>query len=985
VFRVYAAIFALSGAAGLIYESVWSHYLKLILGHAAYAQTLVLAIFMGGMAIGAWAASRWTSRISNLLVAYALAEGIVGLIALSFHGVFQFASGLLLDHVLPGLDPGFAAAAAKLLFAALLILPQSLLLGATFPLLTGGLIRTRPQEAGAMVALLYFANSIGAVAGVLVSGFWLIGQVGLPGASLTAGIINLGLAIAVYFLAQREAGAIRAQTPSASPGGGATSYVLWAAGITGAASFCYEIAWIRMLSMVLGSSTHSFELMLAAFILGIALGGLWIKRRIDKISDPRRFLGVVQLAMGALAVLTLPLYNSTFDLMAGALGGIARTDTGYAYFSLLSHGVALLVMLPASFCAGMTLPLLTLILMRGAKGEKAIGQVYSANTLGSILGVLAAVHLVLPAIGLKGLLLFGSALDGVLGAYLASAGAAVGGRWRRAGWTAGFGATWFVCLIGAHLDPRRMGGGVYRYGRPALAQDVDVLRWQDGKTASIGLTRNPNGMVVISTNGKPDASINVASGAAASPDETTQVLAGVIPMLLAPRTAKAAAIGLGSGMTSHSVLAFAQVARMDTIEIEQAMVDSARFGYESIVPRTFSDPRSRIHIDDARAFFSGRGEKYDLIISEPSNPWVSGVASLFSAEFYRHVVRYLDTDGLFAQWIQLYETGTPVIASITQALDEVFPDYAIYATDNSNLLIVARAQGRMPKLNPQDMRQPAVRKMLARIGVTDPADLTDRYMGDRSIWSPLMRQVPAPMNSDFFPYVDLRAPRFRFTEANAIHLLSLGMSGVPLLEAFGLKAPPAMRAAQPPGANFEDAELAAHARWIRDYLIGRDRPELLVEVWQELATLTDAKSCEATQNAQIFSLNRFARRIIAYLHPEELAMIWNRLGAEGRCLATNPALGHWLQLFRRISARDFAGATPVADQLLQESGASLSGSVLQTLLVASLAGHLLGNDADGFAGIYSRHALPAANERRLDASLALDVILSQARNRGWRF
>lgn len=985
MFRVYATIFALSGAAGLIYESVWSHYLKLILGHAAYAQTLVLAIFMGGMAIGAWAAARFTSRISNLLFGYALVEGVVGVFALSFHGVFQFASGLLLDQVLPGLDPGLAAGTAKLVFATLLILPQSLLLGATFPLLTGGLIRTRPQEAGAMVALLYFANSIGAVAGVLLSGFWLIPKVGLPGASLTAGIINIALAIAVYGLAKRETGSYAPVAPKACADHSATSYVLWAAAITGAASFFYEIAWIRMLSMVLGSSTHAFELMLAAFILGLALGGLWIKRRIDTIADPRRFLGLVQLAMGALAVLTLPLYNWTFDLMGSVMSGIARTETGYAYFSLLSHGIALLVMLPASFCAGMTLPLLTLILMRGGKGERAIGQVYAANTLGSILGVLAAVHLVLPAVGLKGLLLFGTALDGALGAYLISTGLVAGGLWRRSGWTAAFCITWLVCLIGAHLDPRRMGGGVYRYGKPALDQKVEVLRWQDGKTASIGLVRNPSGLVVISTNGKPDASINMLPDAPAAPDEATQVLAGVLPMMLAPQTKKVAAIGLGSGMTTHSVLAFSQVAQIDTIEIEQAMVDSARFGYETIIPRAFRDPRSRIHIDDARAFFSGRGAKYDLIISEPSNPWVSGVASLFSAEFYRHVVRYLTDEGFFVQWIQLYETGVPIVASITQALDSVFSDYSIYATDNSNLLIVARAQGRMPQLSAENLKQAAVKEILERIGIHEFADFQERYLGNRSVWSPLMREVPVPMNSDFYPFVDLEAPRFRFTDTNAIHLLSIGMGGVPLLEGLGLKSHPSIRSARPQGANFEDGELAAHARAIRDHLIHGKQTELLVEVWQELATLYDSHDCKAAEKSQVFSLNRLARRLVTYLHPEELAAIWNHLAANGKCLAQNPALAQWLDLFRALSARNFTAATPIADALLNAWGSSLAGSVLQTLLIANLGGHVFAGDESGFAAAYRAYYLPAEREGRVDPSQALKVLVTQARDRAWRF
>ena len=984
MFRVYAAIFALSGAAGLMYESVWSHYLKLILGHAAYAQTLVLAIFMGGMALGAWLTSRLASRLTRPLLAYALVEGIIGVIALVFHPAFEFSSALLLDQVLPALEPGWSATLAKLLFATGLILPQSLLLGATFPLLTGGIIRTRPQEAGAMVALLYFANSIGAVAGVLFAGFWLIPMIGLPGTSLTAGLINVVLALVVYALAKDTATPAPAASGPETNSQGALAWVLWAAGITGAASFCYEIAWIRMLSMVLGSSTHSFELMLAAFILGIALGGLWIKRRIDRIENPKRFLGLVQLAMGVLAVLTLPFYNWTFDLMASAMAGIAKTETGYTYFALLSHGVALLVMLPATFCAGMTLPLLTLILMRGQQGEKGIGQVYAANTLGSILGVLAAVHLVLPTVGLKGLLLFGTALDGALGAYLIAAGAAAL-AWRgRHAWSAAFLALWLACLATAELDPRRMGSGVYRYGKSTLDNSVDVLRWLDGKTASIGLVRNPDGLVVISTNGKPDAAINVG-GSKVSPDEATMTLAAVLPMLHQPKISKVANIGFGSGMTTHTLLGFQGVARVETIEIEPKMVEAARHGYEQVIPRAFNDPRSKVHIDDARAYFSGRRDRYDLIVSEPSNPWVSGVSSLFSQEFYRHVVRYLRPDGLFVQWIQLYETGFPIIASITRALEQSFADYAVYAANDGDLLIVASPNRLLAPFETSNLDQGAAQEALAKIGFLSIEDLRLRFLGNRATWSSLIASVPAPTNSDYYPFIDQQAPRFRFLGQGAALLLTQGIAIVPVLEALGGKPLPRSELPVAGDTAFETAELAAYARFIRDHLAGDHRAELLVEIWEELALIRATKNCQASENARVFALHNLGQRVIPYLHPDDLEALWGRLANEATCLKTSPNAMRWFALLKALGARDYAGASLIADALLGEQHQQLLGKRLQTLVTASLLGHLLADAATPFLATYHSYYAPAISQRRLSPSLASDLVLARARAKGWSF
>src|SRR5262245_25019116 len=168
------AVFTLSGFAGLIYESIWSHYLKLFLGHAGYAQTLVLAIFMGGMAIGSWLAGRYSGRLGNLLACYAAAEALIGVVALFFHPVFVSVTDAAFAHVLPALGSPAAAAAVKWTLGAALIVPQTILLGMTFPLMSGALIRRYSAAPGETLALLYFTNSIGAAVGVLVAGFVMV-------------------------------------------------------------------------------------------------------------------------------------------------------------------------------------------------------------------------------------------------------------------------------------------------------------------------------------------------------------------------------------------------------------------------------------------------------------------------------------------------------------------------------------------------------------------------------------------------------------------------------------------------------------------------------------------------------------------------------------------------------------------------------------------------------------------------------------------
>lgn len=382
-------IFAISGFSGLIYESIWTHYLKSFLGHAAYAQSLVLIIFMGGMALGSLVASRYSARSMSPLLLYAGVELIVGLAALLFHDLFASLIEIFYSSVLPSIGSPTAGAMLKWLAASMLIMPQSILLGMTFPLMSAGIIRRFPETPGSSIAMLYFTYSIGAAIGVLASEFWLIRLVGLPGTIFTAGLLNIALAATVWVLVRLDSSRNTApiQTErSADKGSSLKQIFLVAAFITGAASFIYEISWIHMLSLVLGATIHSFELMLGAFISGLAFGGLWIKRRIDRIRSPVRFSGYVQLIMGVLALLTIPVYAMSFHWMEWLLQALDKTDAGYVSFSFAGHVISLLVMLPTTFMAGMTLPLFTYVLIRQGNGEGSIGKVYAANTVGAIVG-----------------------------------------------------------------------------------------------------------------------------------------------------------------------------------------------------------------------------------------------------------------------------------------------------------------------------------------------------------------------------------------------------------------------------------------------------------------------------------------------------------------------------------------------------------------------------------------------------------------------
>jgi predicted membrane-bound spermidine synthase len=971
-------LFTVSGFAGLIYESIWSHYLKLFLGHAAYAQTLVLAIFMGGMALGSWLCSRHSRRWRNLLLGYAVAEALIGAAALVFHRMFVSVTDFAYEAVMPGLGTPAATAAFKWALSAMLILPQTVLLGMTFPLMSAGLIRLYPGDAGATLAMLYFTNSLGAAAGVLASGFVLIAWVGLPGTMLTAGLLNIGLAIVVWLLARNLAcEPLRSERPAARAGGRAPGYplMLAIALLTGAASFIYEIGWIRMLSMVLGSSTHAFELMLSAFILGLALGGYWIRRRIERIAQPERFLGMVQVVMGLAALATLPVYGQSFELMQWLLHAVARTEEGYAAFNLGSHLIALAVMFPAAFCAGMTLPLITYALLRGGSGERAIGAVYAANTVGAIAGVFFAVHFGMPALGLKGLIAAGASLDIALGLALLAWRASG----RLAGGAAGVGAAGIAATLAlVELDPYKMASGVYRHGQMMERGKHSILYHRDGKTATVNLVRSSGDVVSIHTNGKSDAAVNVGANGPVAPDETTMILTAALPLAFRPEATTAANIGFGSGLTSHVLLASDGLRELDSIEIEAAMVEAARLGFGPRNANVFRDPRSRIHIEDAKSFFSTHNKRYDIIVSEPSNPWVSGVASLFTTEFYAHIKRRLAPGGIFVQWMQLYEISPVLVASVFKALGREFSDYAVYLPNDADLIVVAVAEGVLPQPSAALFGQIRLAAELERIHVRHIADLELHRLGTKRALQPFFESFAVAPNSDYFPVLDQHAARARFMQARALDVVNLGLARIPALEILGGQGAARTAPSEASRPWLKKAQYRESARAVRAFLLeGRDgqieKVPLVIRSDVQLARLLAIECAGPQQALSVQPLFEIGNAMVPFLGHEELAAVWRAFGASPCAGELPPAQRDWLALFAAVGARDAGRMAELAEILLGREGAHRD-YLLEVAITARLARNerdralALWREFDGRTGSASDNILPRFLKSHLFAS-----------------
>jgi len=930
------AIFVISGFAGLIYQSIWSHYLGLFLGHAAYAQALVLAIFMGGMATGAAWIARVGQRWRNLIRGYAVIEAVIGVLGLLFHWIFTSVAGFSYDTLIPALGAPLAVDIARWSIAAMLILPQTILLGMTFPLMSGGLIRRYPTSAGNLLGGLYFTNSIGAAIGALAAVFVLLPWVGLPGAMVTAGVLNFAVAAMAWWLGRDP----EPEPTAAGAGANAPEQsisknpllrtVLFGTALSGAASFGYEIIWIRMLSMAVGSTMHAFELMLASFIAGIALGGLWVRKHADNTESPVRLVGCMQIFMGIAALASLAVYANAFTWVGWLMQALAKTDGGYALFNLGTATIAIAIMLPAAFFAGTTLPLFTVTLLRAGQGERAIGRVYAWNTLGSIVGVFAVIHLLIPTLGLKLALCTAALVDIGLGLFLLRGQAQDRRSMLRFGVAAGLAATALILAVRVPFDPMTLASGVFRHGRTSLQTDDRVLYYKDGKTASVAAVLSKDGGLHISTNGKPDAAIQTTGTSPPSDDEATMLMLATLPLAMLDKPKQVGVIGFGSGMTTHTLLGDPRLERVDTIEIEPAMVEGAR-AFGPRVERAYTDPRSHIVIDDAKSFFSGQKFKYDIIVSEPSNPWISGVGALFSKEFYEFVPRHLNDNGLFVQWVQLYEIDDRLVASILAGLTTSFSDYGAWLANSTDLVIIASKNGPLPPLDAQRiLASPQLKSELARLHLDSTQRLAFRKVANADLLRGMARYYTGlPANSDFYPVLGLHAPKARFLNATASGTLTLPFHLPQLLETLGVRLPMPMDIAPSSLDHFIADVYTLRARILaatmrggqpmKEDPSGRLNDRATLPSLQLKALLADCATPWSPTHASSFSLRlrELAELTIGHLTAEELQGVFIQ-PTWTKCAGMPPNFQPVFALLEAHARRDYATMEKLGRQWLEQ-------------------------------------------------------------------
>jgi len=681
------------------------------------------------------------------------------------------------------------ASIVQISLCVLLTLPFATLLGMTFPLLAAGMIRSFRDGGRGSLPMLYFGNSLGGAIGILLCSYWLVAEFGTHGALQLAALGNVIVGVGFYVLHKRgltgapqeemDAPATREKkllpaSPSAAPVNPRIALWLTIAAGTGFASFVYEIGWIRLLSLILGSSTHSFDAMISAFILGLAFGGLFVRRILHRCSgDLAPVLGVIQVLMGSFAALSLYLYKPFFEAVQSSHGIFAKTEAAFPLYSVYKYLLCLAMMFPAAFCAGMTLPIITWRLVRDTGRDSFTGLVYGWNTIGSIIGAALAGLVLIPLLQLKWTIFAGAALDILLGLILLAVSFKLpAGKlaWRPIALRVGAVAVVAAALLPAFwtgFNPSVLASGGFRQASLASGKLPEIVEIDHGRTATISVGESGD-VRYIATNGKSDGALYMGTKEKAMAkvgDENTVAQLAVLPMLTRHGEYDAAVIGMGTGMTGHYLLGDHRLKSLDLIEIEGAVVKLARH-FQPRNDRIWNDERLNLVIDDAKRHFYTSRRQYDVIISEPSNPWVSGVAGLFTKEFYSHLQHFLKPGGLLVQWVHGYEFRDELLVSIFSALD-TFEHFEIYrVSQNSGDYIILAGDSPNAFITADELAANSVlREEFEKLGGDLESFGPGNFIASSKTLRPVLDQYAALANSDYYPFVEQHAETAFYTNA----------------------------------------------------------------------------------------------------------------------------------------------------------------------------------------------------------------------------
>ena len=741
-FSVLLACFFLSGLAGLIYQTAWMQQFALVFGTSELALVTVLAAYMAGLALGAAAAGRLAHRIDRPLFVYAVLELGIGVTALLVPAAIGVANRLqvvlLGGHELPTSAESFASGLFYLVSSFAILLVPTALMGATLPLLARFAVR-RTEEIGSRIGVLYTANTAGAAAGTLLAAYALLPRTGLGVTILIAAGLNILVFALAALLARGQTTVPAEDSIAGTAQRRGVHWVLPLILLSGAVSFTWEILWTRLLSFLLGGSVYAFATMLATFLVGLSLGSAVASRLASSRERAERWFAATQIGIGGLSLAAF----AVVDRLPGLVKGLARESGGFQGADVVLSGAMLL---PGAIAIGATFPLAVRILARDADDAAAASaRVFAWNTVGTIVGALAAGYLVLPALRFAATASAAAALS----LALAAAAALMARPRRRLLATvalAGLVAVVFIrpstpwrMLRHSPISNREMQGGTVFYGV--------------GRSATVLLAEIPSGWR-LTTNGLPESSIDASWGRPGR-----YVVArwlSLLSLASRPGTRSLLVVGLGAGVTVEDVPP--SVEEIHVVELEPEVVRANRLLADRRRSDPLVDPRMRLHIGDARGALRLTGRKFDAIVSQPSHPWTSGASHLFTREFFTQVRDHLTPGGVFVQWMGLPFVDEQLLRSFVATATDVFRHVELYQPVGGGLLILASEQ-------PLELAETVAEALIVaptefmRIGIRHPDDLLAARVLDAEGARSLAQTAAAGPSTDSRNLFRMRSPR----------------------------------------------------------------------------------------------------------------------------------------------------------------------------------------------------------------------------------
>jgi spermidine synthase len=730
-FALLLALFWGSGCAALIYEVVWLQMLELVLGSSAVSIGVLLGTFMGGMCLGSLALARFVPRERQSLRVYAYLELGIGASGLLMLGAIPLVRFLYVALV----DVGFTGLLPRCLFAALCLLPPTMMMGAALPAISRCIDMT--PRGISRLGILYGSNTLGAVFGCLLAGFYLLRLYDMRTATFVAVAMNAVVAAGALALARARPGGLleggdnREVVESSTPATHTTPIYV-AVGLSGTAALGAEVIWTRLFGLLLGGTTYTFSIILSVFLIGIGLGSTAGSLLARGSRDPRRLFGFAQLA--AIAAVGWTSWNITSSLPYWPVNP-ALAATPWFEFQL-DFVRSLWAILPAAFLWGASFPLALAILgSAGTDAAVVVGRVYAANTVGAIVGALGTSVVLIAAVGTRNcarVLMALSALAAAAALFPALFPVRGGSRWtaRDVAWASGiFLAAFLVGDQVAEVPSLLVAHG--RYSAFERNTQETFLYVGEGMNSSPAVSRDVKGVLSYYNAGKIQAS-------SLPQDMRLQRMLGHLTTLVPERPSSVLVIACGAGVTAGAASIDPRVDRLTIAEIEPLVPRVVAPYFREYNYDVVRNPKVRVVVDDARHFLTTTKDKFDAITSDPFDPWVKGAANLYTVEFWELAKQHLNPGGVVTVFVQLYASGTQAVKSEVATFFEAFPNGTVW--DNTvrgegyDVVLLGQAQQTPIDVDAMDrrLRSPEyaeVTRSLRQIGLDSALALLSTYGG----------------------------------------------------------------------------------------------------------------------------------------------------------------------------------------------------------------------------------------------------------------